>query len=56
MGIDRTKKPAKMSFTIENLAKSSRDEKSDHTQLDNFSDSVFTPVKLQSDFIPILLL
>jgi hypothetical protein len=52
MGIDRTKKPAKMSFTIENLAKSSRDEKSDHTQLDNFSDSVFTPVKLQSDFIP----
>lgn len=48
MGIDRTKKPAtKMSFTIENLAKSSRDEKPD-----NFNDSVFTPVKLQSDFIP----
>ncbi|CAC5371800.1 unnamed protein product [Mytilus coruscus] len=47
-------KPAKMSFSIENLAKSSRDEKSEHTQpaVINFNDSMFTPVKLQSDISP----
>ncbi|XP_071128139.1 homeobox protein ceh-30-like [Mytilus edulis] len=47
-------KPAKMSFSIENLAKSSRSEKSEHTQpaVINFNDSMFTPVKLQSEVSP----
>ena len=56
MVLDINKKPARMLFTIENLAKSSREEKpseSEPTAVITFNDSAFTPVKLQTEITPL---